>query len=99
MSLLLAAELLQPPNSNEDGGGLFLLQALLTAPRRKTWDVLTIATSQLFQADPWRWWIKQLWFGLFFMTELACVCVCVNACVSPGEVGKARPEIVALPMF
>lgn len=52
MSLLLAAELLQPPNSKEDGGGLFLLQALLTAPRRKTWDVLTIATSELFPADP-----------------------------------------------
>lgn len=36
-----------------------------------------------------------MWFGLFFMAECVCARVCV--CVSPGEVGKARPEIVALP--
>ena len=37
-------------------------------------------------------------FGLFFKTLCVCVYMCVHACVSPGKVGKARPEIVALPM-
>lgn len=72
--MLLAAELRQPPDNNEVGSGAFSTPGPVnSAPCRKTWDVLTIATSELFPADPWPWWVKQLWFGLFFMTELACV--------------------------
>lgn len=104
---------IQPPNDSKDVYVPGTVASVASVLHIKKWDTLTMVTTEIFPADTWHWWIKHLWFELFFMAPYVWVCVCAHtcvyvhvrahlfacgcACVPLTRSGKAKAKTVALP--
>lgn len=72
---------IQPPNDSKDVYVPGTVASVASVLHIKKWDTLTMVTTEIFPEDTWHWWIKHLWFGLFFMAPYVWVCVCAHTCV------------------